>query len=257
MDKQHKCIKCSKVLSNRHNLHRHTKMFCKGRNHDSMDQNDDSPGAKKFKIANFLDNIINNKDTSPSTPSLEPIQTPTTLKKKVKYQNKIFDLTAKVKNTVDNGEDDDDNGNHNHHPKSLKHVYGKLVDSDDNINVLSPPQSCEDMDADEDEDDDDSNNGDNYDDDDDDDDSDVDGDDVMVIDDSDNSDKSDNEKDDQQLKNGEEEEEELSENEKLQRQIWKDIKSTANYLVRHDYKKVQKILQQFPKEEIVLKERVR
>ena len=261
MDKQHKCLKCFKVLSNRHNLHRHTKKSCMGRNHDSMDQNDDSPVAKKFKIANFLDEIINNKDTSPSKPSLEPIQTPTTLKKKVKYQNKIFDLSAKVKNTVDNGEDDDDNGNHNHHPKSLKDVYGKLVDSDDNINVLSPPQSCEDMDADEDEDDDDSNNDDNYDDDDgdeheDDDDSDGDGDDVMVIDDSDNSDKSDNEKDDQQLKNGEKEEE-LSENEKLQRQIWKDIKSTANYLVRHDYKKVQKILQQFPKEEIVLKEKVR
>ena len=90
-------------------------------------------------------------------------------------------MTAKVKNTVDNGKNDDDKGNHNHHPKSLKHVYGKLVDSDDNINVLSPPQSCEDMDADEDEDDDDSNNGDNYDDDDDDDDSDGDGDDVMVI----------------------------------------------------------------------------
>ena len=89
MDKQHKCLKCSKVLSNRHNLHRHTKMSCKGRNHDSMDQNDDSPAAKKFKIANFLDKIINNKDTSPSKPSLEPFQTPTTLKKKVKYQKQI------------------------------------------------------------------------------------------------------------------------------------------------------------------------
>ena len=82
MDKRHKCLKCSKVLSNRHNLHRHTKMFCKGRNHDSMDQNDDSPAAQKFKIAIFLDNIINNKDTSPSTPSLKPIQTPTNTKTK-------------------------------------------------------------------------------------------------------------------------------------------------------------------------------
>ena len=55
----------------------------KSENIDAVDE--DSPAAKKFKIANFLDKIINNKVTSPSKPSLEPIKTPTTLKKKVKY----------------------------------------------------------------------------------------------------------------------------------------------------------------------------